>query len=177
MSYTAKAIANFFIKAANREKKGISPLKVQKLVYLSHGWHLALTGGDPLVKDEYAEAWRYGPVFPTLYHEFKEFGADPIKRLATDYEFDTNPLNIRTVTPEVDKSDEQTVAILNRIWEVYGNESGAQLSARTHTPGSPWAQVKEANGGVRNADIGNEIIREHYEELREKAIKLSNGRA
>ena len=178
MPYTAKAIANFFIKAAKSKGGSISPLKAQKLVYLSHGWHLALTGGEPLIKDEYAEAWKYGPVFPSLYHEFKQFGADPIRGWATDYEFDGDTFNIRTVTPEVEESDEQTVAILNRIWKVYGGETGAELSARTHTPGSPWDQVKKKCGGVRNADISNDIIRAHYEELREKAAKQpDDGRA
>lgn len=55
-SYSAKEIANYFLELS--AKKDISPLKIQKLVYIAHGWHLALYG-EPLVQDELAEAWEY----------------------------------------------------------------------------------------------------------------------
>ena len=47
-SYSAKEIANYFLELS--AKKDISPLKIQKLVYIAHGWHLALYG-EPLVQD------------------------------------------------------------------------------------------------------------------------------
>ena len=84
MSYSAKAIANYFLGLADAEKKPISHLKIQKLVYIAHGWYLAIKG-EPLVGDEYAEAWQYGPVFPSLYHEFKIHGSGHITEPAMDY--------------------------------------------------------------------------------------------
>ena len=49
MGHPVKAIANFFIDRYGRH--GITPLKLQKLIYVAHGWHLALLD-KPLVIDE-----------------------------------------------------------------------------------------------------------------------------
>ena len=86
MEYSAKAIANYFLELAAKHGEKVTPLKIQKLVYIAHGWHLALYE-KPLVYDEFAEAWEYGPVFPSIYHEFKHFGGAPIAEPATDIEY------------------------------------------------------------------------------------------
>jgi len=83
MGHTAKAVANYVLDLSEREGVEITPLKLQKMVYIAHGWHLAIRG-QPLVTDEYAEAWDHGPVFPSLYYEIREFGKKPITRRAPD---------------------------------------------------------------------------------------------
>lgn len=163
--YSAKNVANYFLKTYGR-KHGISPVKLQKLVYLAHGWHLALYG-EPLVADENAEAWQYGPVFPSLYHEFSEFGRGPITRLADDYEIadpQTGKVKL-VVTPDIPKRDTQVRRLLDKIWEVYGTYAPWQLSAMTHKPDSPWDKTRKQSGNKNNADIDAEIIAAHYKNL------------
>lgn len=160
MGYTAKAVANHFLDFGRTRKEEISPLRIQKLVYISHGWHLALSGGKPLVSDEYVEAWQYGPVFPSVYHEFKHYGASPILDYATEYEL--MGTNFKLVTPRVEPDDVNAVAFLGRVWKVYGDYSGLQLSGMTHAPGTPWDIVWKKNKGMRNVHIPNELIRKHY---------------
>jgi len=75
--YRSMAVANWFIDHV----RNLTPLKLQKLIYYAHGWHLALRD-QPLI-DELIEAWEYGPVVPNVYHEFKEFGNQPITRRGT----------------------------------------------------------------------------------------------
>src|SRR5208282_4587731 len=70
--YPSMAVANWFIENLSR----VDPLKLQKLVYFAHGWHLALRD-QPLI-DELVEAWDYGPVVPSLYHQFKRYGNQSI---------------------------------------------------------------------------------------------------
>ena len=96
MSYPAKAVANYFIDIARCEGEQLSPMKIQKLVYFAHGWYLALYD-EPLL-DEKIEAWRYGPVVPSLYHEFKRYGSGTIERYAIDFEANNG---FRIVTPKV----------------------------------------------------------------------------
>ena len=172
MGCSAKAIANHFLDLAREHKTHLSPLKIQKLVYIAHGWHLALSG-EPLVDDEYAEAWEYGPVFPSIYHEFKHFGREEITIYATDLDF--NDVNeIHTYRPQFDLNDTKASQLLDKVWEVYADESAIQLSNRTHAPGSPWEDTRV--GKVKNLNIENGIIKKYYQDLRAKNLAAKNER-
>ena len=173
MGYSAFAVANYFLDLVKKDGVKITPLKIQKLVYIAHGYHLAFTArdnppnGSPLVNDEFAEAWRYGPVFPSLYHHFKRFGGDPITEFAEDIEFsyddDTGKLDTKSITPKIDPNDEFPCALLNKIWEVYGEYTGLQLSDITHREGTPWEKTWKRREGFRNAHILNKDIKEYYQ--------------
>ena len=172
MGYSAFAVANYFLDLAKKDGVEITPLMIQKLVYIAHGYYLAFTARDnppngrPLVNDEFAEAWQYGPVFPSLYHHFKHFGRDPITVFAEDIEFlyddDSGKLDTKVTTPKIDQNDAFSCALLNKIWEVYGEYTGLQLSAITHREGSPWDKTWKRREGFRNAHIPNKAIREYY---------------
>lgn len=165
MGYTAKAVANHFLDFGLTRRTKISPLKIQKLVYISHGWHLALSDGEPLVADEYAEAWPYGPVFPSVYHEFKHYGSSAIRDYATDFEL--KGTKFKLVRPRVETDDANVIALLGRVWKVYGDFSSLQLSGMTHAPGTPWDIIWNKNKGMRNVHIPNDLIRRHYLKLME----------
>lgn len=140
------------------------------MVYIAHGWHLAYFD-KPLVEDEDAEAWEFGPVFPSLYHEFKYRGRMPIIELATILSIkDRKNLSFEKKIPNILKSDNQTIQLLDTIWEVYGNLTGAALSSLTHRENSPWAEVRAESNGKRNTNIDNEIIKKYYKKLK------SNGK-
>ena len=81
VGHSAKHVANHFL--SNFLRCGITSLKIQKLVYISHGWNYAFRD-DHLIDDELVEAWLYGPVFPSLYHEFKYRGELPVISLAKE---------------------------------------------------------------------------------------------
>ena len=72
MPYDPKAIANYFLDLARAQEKALTPLKIQKLVYFANGWHLAIKG-VPLINEQ-VEAWRFGPVIPSLYTHFERMG-------------------------------------------------------------------------------------------------------
>lgn len=163
MGCSAKAIANFFLQKSKR----ISHLKLQKLVYISHGWYLAIFD-TPLIDDEYAEAWQYGPVFPSLYVEFKNFGARNINRMATEL---TSEPNLREYIPTVNPSDNNKIDLLNKIWKDYGDFTGVQLSGMTHQEGIPWSNTRKTEPGINNLHIKNDLIKEHYREKYESLIQ------
>jgi len=174
MPHSAAAIANYFIERALREGVRLSPMKLQKLVYCAHGWHLAITG-QPLL-DESIEAWRYGPVINSLYHEFKDLGNQPIRRRASRFD----PERFRYVTPSIeeepDESLETTRSILDRTWHVYRPFSAVQLSSMAHRKGTPWDVVMSSatdKEPVANRIIPNELIQEHFIELGESKRKAS----
>lgn len=163
MGYSAQAVANYFLTLAKEEGKDLTPLQIQKLVYLAHGWYMAFYE-EPLVDDEYVEAWDYGPVFPSLYHELKEFGADPINRLAKKTEYIEDLDRWGAWIPVIPKEDSKTKVFLNRVWEIHKDLTGGQLIELTHIEGSPWEQTRSEHGNIINADISNGIIKKYYEE-------------
>ncbi|MFY0614250.1 MAG: SocA family protein [Hyphomicrobiaceae bacterium] len=155
-NYTPQHVANYFLKRADEENRPITQLKLIKLVYIAHGWNLALLG-EPLF-DEPVQAWRYGPVVPSVYHEFKHFGRRSIDQMAENLDLDT----MAAECPQIPKSDAQTHKILNLVWNAYRKFSGEALIEKTHEEGSPWSETFEP--GVRYSVIDDDLIRQHFEE-------------
>jgi uncharacterized phage-associated protein len=170
MPYDAKAIANYFLDLAEAKGERLTPMKLQKLVYYAHGWHLAITGKALL--DEVIQAWSFGPVVETLYQAFRDFGADPITEKAKD--MDSTPIagtmrwKFKIHTPSIDdyasEDNEFTKSLLNKIWTIYGRYTAIQLSNMTHAPGTPWEKVyRQHNGSIpKHAVIPDEWITEYF---------------
>src|SRR5437016_3201734 len=127
MAYDVLGVANDLLRLGRDENISVDPLKLQKLVYLAHGWHLAFT--DQPIIDDQVEAWEYGPVVRRLYKEFKEFKASPINRPAK---------SPHSSPPPGSDSDQ----LVRRVWSTYKPYSGIQLSTLTHQPGSAWDIVR-----------------------------------
>ena len=116
--FDAKAIANFLL-ALDEMGHALTPMKLQKLVYFSHGWHLAMLNSALI--DENVEAWAFGPVIPSLYHEFKEFGNSPIDRKATEMVWTgMDSLQFKIVTPAIPKDATDSRELTTQISRIYG---------------------------------------------------------
>ena len=149
------AIANFFIKKSLDTATELTPMKLVKLVYISHGWNLGLNG-EPLI-NEAVQAWKYGPVVESVYHEFKKYGSEQVTSLATEF------VGFKVITPCVDEKD---VVLLDKVWDVYSDMDGVKLSSLTHQPGTPWDIVWNKDGGNRisGKQIPNDLIKQHYQQ-------------
>lgn len=152
---TPQAVANYFFKKATEDRRVLTQLQILKLVYIAYGWTIA-TLGRPLF-DEQIEAWKHGPVIPSLYHEFKYFGSQPIGRPAVNVSI-TGEVSV----PEIPK-EPALLMVLDKVWEVYRGLSGSQLVELTHQPGTPWAKVY--NEYARHIPIEDKDIKEHYQKL------------
>jgi len=128
-----------------------------KLVYIAHGWHYGALD-KPLI-NEHPEAWQYGPVIPSVYHEFKAFGDKPISRAAMDFDLETSDL-VPTPRPESPSAK----VIVERIWDLYRPYSAVQLSSLTHRAGTPWYITWHERGGkdIKGTDIAPDLIRDYY---------------
>lgn len=149
MSYSAARIANYFIEKSDYT---ITPMKVLKLVYIAHGWCLAITD-SPLI-DEPVEAWRYGPVIRNLYDGFKRYGNQPITELA-QYLY------------EEENISQECSKLLDKIWGIYGDYTGVQLSNLTHKKGTPWDKIwKQHEARADFYKIDDELIKNYYKKLK-----------
>src|SRR5688572_18511108 len=70
---SALDVAKYLLSLQDEEVgDSISNLKLQKLLYYAQGFHLAEHGRA--LFEERIEAWQHGPVIPTVYPEFKDYG-------------------------------------------------------------------------------------------------------
>jgi len=155
MPYKPSHVANSFLVRANKEGIEIDHLKIQKLVYFFHGWFLAVRN-DPGV-GEYFEAWRYGPVLPSLYQAFKTNGSRPIEGYATDLDQETGEYRALMISSE----DKRFTEVFEPVWERYKGLGGLQLSSLTHATGTPWRLARD-RGDVY---VSNEDIRTYFRDL------------
>ena len=147
MPYPARTIAEWFLERAKRDGEFLTQMKLQKLVYIAHGWCLALLD-QPLLQDE-VEAWKWGPVIRSIYRDFAIFGSDPI---------------LWNSTSSVDSRLDGTVLkVLERVWEVYKRFTASELSSMTHQSGTPWSNSYRAENP--RSKIPNESIMAHYQVL------------
>ena len=73
MPRNALEIADEFIRRSGNTKTN---MQIQKMVYIAHGYMLGAYG-RPLISEN-VEAWKWGPVIPSLYRRFKKYGSDLI---------------------------------------------------------------------------------------------------
>src|SRR5205085_3233952 len=149
----ATTIANTFIELAKRDGVSITNMQLQKLVYIAHGWSLALLSRG-LIQDR-VEAWQWGPVIPSLYRNLSRYGAGEVDS--------TIPmLGEQNLKPE-----EQ--ALVESVWKSYNQMSAFTLSTITHQENTPWNRtVKES--GLRSV-IPEGYITEYYRDLYDEQIR------
>jgi len=157
MPYSGASIANGFLNLAFKSRKSITPMKMQKLVYLAHGY--GLVECDEPILDEVFEAWKFGPVLNSLYHECKRYGKGGINDFLKDIDMDFD-----TISPAPVPGGQKVSEIIDFVWKNYGDQSAISLSDWTHQRGGPWDEV--TNGGrsiLRHQDVPNELIKKYFE--------------
>lgn len=168
---SAKAIANYFLDLAKRDGTVLDPMQIQKLVYIAHGFHLALLG-KPLIRES-VEAWTYGPVIASLYHEFKRFGRGPIREQAVEYK-SRRLWGHHFHEPSIEDCTEDssvTRAFLSEVWDVYGGFTAIQLANMTHELGAPWDTTRKKYPGKESVSIPDDEIKTYYLEKIKKSKK------
>ena len=130
-----------------RDGQETTPMHVIKLAYLCHGWMLGIHAHSLL--SEPVEAWRYGPVVPSIHRRYKSFRA--------------NAIDTELVDRSSDLDDDQK-RIMSDVIEAYREYEAWMLSSITHKRGTPWDKTYRWGLG-EGAIIPNKLIRRHYERM------------
>ncbi len=148
---SALQVANSILQRSLDEDNKISHLKLQKLLYILHGWHLAKL--DQPAFYDLVEAWRYGPVVSSVYYEFKNCQDRLIKKLGND----------QSCVDE--KRCPQFKKVADKVWNRYKERDSFELVYLTHEGGTPWDIARHDK---RSEIIDNDVIKSYYRELLEK---------
>ncbi|MGE9276564.1 MAG: Panacea domain-containing protein [Candidatus Phytoplasma pruni] len=121
-------------------------MKLNKMIYYAHAKHLVQTK-KPLLKEQ-IQAWIYGPVFPELCTQLKEFTYKPLK---------PDSLSMGDIT-KINATQKQ---ILDDIISLYGDKEAYFLSQQTHEE-DPWKNVYYKNSNWSKNIIKNKDILEYF---------------
>jgi len=155
-------IANEFIRLAANDGRAFDQIQLQKLVYIAHGWRLAISG-QPLTGDR-PEAWEFGPVYRRLADALAPFGVDPVAHELSCWDpFERTAIS----TSNVSTLDEDERDVIVRIYHDYGKFSGPQLSNLTRRGSAPWKRVY-ADGAGKFRDIPHGLVRAQFVRLATK---------
>ena len=149
------ACANYILDKLQEYKiNDVTNLKLQKLLYIAYGVHKALY--DASLFNDKIQAWRLGPVIPSVYREFKDHGKNPITTRAyflnDDYSGEATLARYDEFSEEVNKS-------LSIACAAYGRETAWNLVDTLHKENSAWAKAyKEGRSEtINDSDIKNEF--------------------
>jgi uncharacterized phage-associated protein len=149
--YRALNVAKHFIYLAsqvfvgdNKEREGITNLKLQKILYFAQAYYLAKLG-KPLFSDA-IEAWEYGPVVPAVYKKYRKYVSDSIIIEKDEV----------ALSPE-DRDN------LKRIWDLFGGYSAGRLVEIAHAH-TPWKSAYDSQNKV----ISQKSIGDYYAPLLNK---------
>ncbi len=169
LPYRASHVANFILENAERDEvSDLTVLKLLKLVYVFFGWVSAIHPRTELFSDP-IEAWKYGPVVPDVYYDFRRFGQDPIpkgNRAVIMYDSDYEDLEVKTPTKK-DISNKRILQTLETIWKAYKDAPAGHLVALTHKENTPWWKTFD---GTRHKRIPTELIINYYAKLYNRLV-------
>lgn len=151
METTALRVSEYTIRHFNTRKQEITNLKLQKLLYYSQAWFLAIYG-KPLFRER-IEAWVHGPAVPPVFGEFKSYKWNSIDRLCNEA---TLPASCR--------------AHVDEVLGVYGGFGPKQLEILTHRE-DPW---REARAGLSEVASSHNVI--SHESMKRYYRKLLHGK-
>lgn len=118
---SALKVAEYILSlSAPEEGDIISHLKLQKLLYYTQGFHLALH--NTTLFDDVIKHWKHGPVVETVYQEYKKYG-DGVLPKPESVDF------TELTTEQID--------VINEVYNVYGQFSAWKLRQMTHEE-PPW---------------------------------------
>jgi uncharacterized phage-associated protein len=136
--------------------------RLQRLVYVAHGWRLAASG-QPLTGDR-PEAWPYGPVYRRLAEVLAPFGSSSLPQHWCGSDIDPS---------ELDPIEHD---LIHDLCQSTARLPMERLSAITRGEGSPWQRVYASGMGCYR-DIGHRLIAEQFRTLPDDAWRAPIGLA
>ncbi|HIW43193.1 MAG TPA: DUF4065 domain-containing protein [Candidatus Mediterraneibacter vanvlietii] len=127
--------AKYFVYLSYGEKsRSLTPLKLQKLLYLAQGWSY-VWDDKPLFMNDF-EAWQYGPVCVEAYNYFKGYHGDEIPES-------------EGISSLSSVESEETI---KAVWDDFSDYTAYELVELTHRQ-DPWIDAYKQHTTITKQDI------------------------
>ncbi len=131
----------------------VSPLKLQKLLYYQQSWHMVYFGKENTLFDEVPHAWINGPVYPVIYHEYKDKVpgmCDHLKIKDFVPEGSNTTVIINSLVTKMGLTAEE-IELTERVIMLYGSKTQNQLIFLTHSE-KPWSEQRKGMSPYEYSD-------------------------
>ena len=181
-------VAFLLRKAAENGPGSLTPLQINKLAFILHGWTLGLLD-RPLFdnRSRQIQAWLYGPVVVGIYHLLKPFGnaqvsVDRVKvrwESSNDHRQSYGDVLSETATRFM-QVNQESANHLDWVYEIYSDFGGGQLMNLTSETGGPWDQCRprglERFGlGQTQKHIPDTVIGPYFKDFVTKLLSETNS--
>jgi len=120
----------------------VSPLKLQKILYYEQSWFMVSFGRENTLFADCPQAWVNGPVYPTVYHQYKNHKAGMCGELSTeDFHKGDVELKMKSLISTFGWSEDH-IRFIDSVITLYGAKSQDQLVMMTHIE-KPWCEKRE----------------------------------
>ena len=134
-------VARYVGLSSTTKGLSISPLKLQKLLYYIQAWFMVFYGRDNTLFRDVPQAWVNGPVYPAIYHIYKNKAANMCDHLDSSVFYNGDALEgLAMLTHALGLNADQFETVESVIM-MYGKQSQNQLIWLTHSE-LPWASAR-----------------------------------
>lgn len=160
MLHSGHDIAKIVLYSLYEKGDLITNKKLQKLLYYIDAW--ALVHYEGLILEEF-EAWVHGPVIPSIYREYKEFGYSPIQMELDCGESPKDRLKDIAATMKIST---ENLKLIDAVLNNYAGYASFQLESLSHSE-PPW---KNSRKGLEpfessSAIISKKLMKGYYSSL------------
>lgn len=134
-------VARYVGLSSTTKGLSISPLKLQQLLYYIQAWFKVFYGRDNTLFRDVPQAWVNGPVYPAIYHIYKNKAANMCDHLDSSVFYNGDALEgLAMLTHALGLNADQFETVESVIM-MYGKQSQNQLIWLTHSE-LPWASAR-----------------------------------
>jgi uncharacterized phage-associated protein len=149
MEYKSLAIAQCILNRCKLEGiNNVTPMKLLKLIYISHGYMLG-RHGVPLLTENLL-AFEYGPVFNSVYQAIRNYRSSNVEKIKNSEKY-------------IDNIESKEIETIDYVISVYGKIDAMTLSGAMHKEGTPWSVAR--NTREHNPIISNDYIEHFYKKI------------
>jgi len=169
-------VARFVGLSLISKQMTVSPLKLQKILYYIQAWYMVFFGRENTLFADKPQAWVNGPVYPSIYKEYRNAVPNMCDHLALSH-FDSTTDDaaeaFRKAAEKVSFSSEEE-ELIESIIVLYGAKTQNELIFLTHAE-KPWVEGRgdkrpyEKSAEELSLDTMYEYYRARHEKNRKQA--------
>lgn len=163
-------IADYFVLSSLKQNIEINNLKLQKLLYYFYAMNLVNGNENPF--HEKFEKWQYGPVLPSVYHSYKQFGGFEISEVPKHFRFNKQKDEFESYQFNEKNLPDSLRDIIDDFVRNLSKFSPFDLVERTHQH-DEWKESEQLiNMGIKNLEYNDDATREYFNSNSEEQLWL-----